>query len=211
MQRRMWVALLVTFVLLVPAGTVSAKTVVNESGTLTQLAAEWWEDDGESWTYGYAVATTMNRDTWIDFYEGTTTPIPGDPMCWEETYTSAWGPGTLVAGKKYETGHAEGVLEGYTYTYQWCEGDWEDEIEPMNGGGEEWITLDVAIDFTANTPLYREKGSGSFKLPSELNEHYRYSSEYRYGDASVTIDGATVPSEWAVLGSVKYSYHSNSK
>ncbi len=218
MLRRTWLVLpLLLALLIVPTGAANAKLVVNESGTLTELAAEWYEDGGESWTWGYAFAYTMNRETRIEFYTSTETPLypsePDEPMCWEYSYTYAEGPGTLVAGKRFETGYAEGSLQGWSETSIWCEGDWDEEIGVMNGptNGGDAFTVDVTIDFAATSPLYRQKGSGSFKLPGEFNEHYRYSSEYRLGEAEIGVDEETLHSDWALLGSLKYKYHLNTK
>jgi hypothetical protein len=209
-KHRTWIILLLLPALLVvSAGSASAKLVINESGTLTELLAEWYDEGDDTWTYGYAAAYTMNRRTYIDYF--TYTSEPTEEGCWVETYTEAWGPGTLTVAKKYETGLATGTLEGWTGSYVWCEGDEENgEFEAANGDGEE-IQIDITLDFAATSALHRQKGSGSFKIPSEVNEKSSFSSQYRYGDTDVTVDGETLRADYSQLGSLTYRYHYNGK
>jgi hypothetical protein len=204
--------LLLVALLVVPASSASAKVVVNESGKVTELMAAWFDYEGETWTEGYAAAYTMNRQTDIVYwnYTGTST----EEGCYLETYTYASGPGTLTVAKKYETGFATGSLEAWTESYVWCPGDGENgengEFEAANGEGEAF-TIDLELDFTATSALMREKSSGSFKIPGEINENSSFSSEYRYGNTDVTVDGETSRAEYSQLGAFTYRYHYNGK
>jgi hypothetical protein len=202
------ILLLLPALLIAPAGSASAKVVINESGTVTELFADWYDDDSDdTFSYGYAAAYTMNRRTFIDYYSYTETPL-GDG-CYEVTYTEAWGPGTLTVAKKYETGLATGTLDGWTGSYVWCEGDGENgEFEADNGGSEE-IHIDITLAFTATSSLIRETSSSSFKIPGEVNENSRFTSQYRRGATDVTVDGDTI--RYSQLGTFTYRYHTNGK
>lgn len=197
--------------LAVTAGPADAKVKFQESGSFTQLVAEWSSGDEDSWTSGFAQATTMNRQTTMYYSSYTIQPTgPGDEgqPCWEVSSTSAYGPAALTTTKKFETGYASGTLDAWSDSYVWCEGDWFEDAQ-FDGEGE--FTIAVTIDFTSTTPLLRSQDSSSFKIPGQVHERSRFSSEYRLGEAVITADGTQVVADWAELGSVRFSYRYQSK
>jgi len=212
MRRFVFVALVLSLVMVlaVPAG---ARDVVNSSQTMVQMYGNWGSYDEGTGAYfdGGVYVTDYGRDTWIEYYESTGTPIvcEGDVPGWG--YQSFWGSGTAVftAAKSYTSGHAEGVVEGWFDIYTYCEGD-EGMVQPENGGGGFPATFSVMVDFTGVSPLIREKSSGSFKIPGEYNSHDVYSSVYRYGDVTATVDGASFLG-FGQLGKVSWKSHYNSK
>ena len=122
----------------------------------------------------------------------------------------AWGEvDDFSYARRYETGSAAALVTGYKETGSYC---FSEEPEPENGG--DWtfeeVSFTVEVEYSATSPLIREKGTGSFKVPGEYNEHYSSSSVYTYGESLVTVDGDQVMA-YGSLGTMTFKYHSNSK
>ena len=207
MLRRMFALVAVLF-LFALAPMASAKTVINERQSFTQLVGEWYEEGDDGWfTFGYAVATAQDGDTWIEYYQESTRTIACDGSeGYEYMVEYGYGEGTLSAARQFTRGHAEGLIIVSSESGSYCF-DEGDGPEPFNGSGDGEEKF-ISIDFTATSSLYREKGSGSFKVPGEWNEHYRFSSTYRLGEATVSIDSDTFTTQ-GIFGQVVARYHVN--
>jgi hypothetical protein len=208
MLRRTWSAMTLTLALLlmIPAGA-SAGTVMNESGTVNQLSVRWSGTDGvNSWS-GDAMAYMLNGETVLELFGHTITQIADDPMCWEESFVSGFtGPGSMTVARKAGSAYADAILDGYIYSYIFCEPDYEPQSII-----EAFTNVEVSIDFVATSPASRVTNSESVRLPGTSNQHARISGELRQGAAEVTYNGITRYAEDATLFSLRYSYHSNVK
>jgi hypothetical protein len=212
-MRRILLVALVLGLIVAAAAPAGARDVSNGSQTMIQMQGYWssYDDATGAWVDAGIYATEYSGETWIEYYRYSSTPITCEGDVPGTLYESFWGsgPGTLEAEKTYTAGSAFGTVTGWTETYTEC---WfgEEVVAPENGGGGEEMTLDVAAYFTATSPLIREKGSSSFKIPGETNFHDKYSSTYRYGDVEATVDGETFYGD-GQLGKVTWRYHSNTK
>ena len=225
MRRAMFVAMVVGLVVAVaaPAG---ARDVSNSSESMVQMQGYWgsYDDSTGAWMDASIYVTEYSNETWIDYYKSSYTPITceGDVPGTLVEYISGSGPATLEGSRTYTAGFASGTgLFGWMDSYTEC---WygEEIIVPENGdpnGGHE-VTLDLTVQFTSTSPLIREKGSGSFKIPGETNSHYSYSSVYRSGDVAGEVvvhmvDGPeTLVEAFAgggSFGKATWRSHSNSK
>jgi hypothetical protein len=203
MSRRIWLASTLALLLMIPVGA-SARTVNNESGTVSQLAVSWYGSDDVSAWYGDATASTINGETFMELFGQTITEISTDPSCWEESVVSGyWSPGAMSVGKKNGSAHATGTLDGYVMSYVYCEPDYE-----ARDFFEEFRTIQVSIDFTATTAPEKVTRSDSTRVPGSSNTHSRVSGERRGGVAEVTFEGITRSAQ-GTLSSFRYSNHSD--
>ncbi|MDH3294415.1 MAG: hypothetical protein OER95_08870 [Acidimicrobiia bacterium] len=192
----------------------AARDVSNSSQTMVQMQGYWssYDDATGAWEDASVYVTDHSGETFIEYSRFRSTPItcpdglPGQHIEW----LSGYGTGTLEANKDYTSGLAAATVTGWMDTYDVCETG-EEVVVPENGGGGDTVTFDVSASFTSTSPLNRERGSGSFKIPGEYNSHNSYSSTYRYGELDVTVDGQTSSGWWGQLGKVSWRNHSNSK
>ncbi len=215
MRRALFVAMVVGLVVAV-AAPAAARDVSNGSQSMVQMQgySSSYDDATGAWVEASIYVTEYSNETWIEYYRYSYTPItcdgdvPGTLVEW----ISGYGPGTLERARTYTTGLASGTgLVGWMDSHTEC---WygEEMIVPENGGdgdGHE-VTFDVSVQFTSTSPLIREKGSGSFKIPGETNSHNSYSSVYRSGDVAGTVAGETFAGGGS-FGKTTWRYHSNSK
>lgn len=190
------------------AGPVAAgANVANFSSSATTAQGWWYSEGAGKGTYGSVSAwqDSGSNETYVDFWQETGEYVdctPGDPnddfYGFQGTYQYGGGLGTLTVGKGFGDASATGLLDVETTTVDDCAGTYDST----------YGQLEVAFDLVANGPKIMEKGTGSFKIPSQFNSHSSYSSISRSAVGTASIGGAELALEGAI-GKVSWRDHSN--
>lgn len=218
-MRRIGLIAFVAFALVAVAAPVAAKSVYNEQYREVVVEAGWSSGDyGDAVIVsGYAGARHRKGADTGEIYvsQSVGTPImcdagtPDDPdddyLAYQWEGFDGWGPATVSVSKSYSTGTATATVQGWTYSYNEC--GW---FETENGGGDP-VTMTVAMDLTGTGATVRVKGSNSFHIPGEYNEHTRSSSTYRSGVGTVAVDGTPFAAYWGMIGEYQATTHVNAK
>ncbi len=219
-MRRIGSIALVAFALVAFAiPTATAKSVTNEQYREDVVEGGWYQGEwgDEVLVSGYAGARLRHGADAGEMYfsqsvgtavtcDAGTPDDPGDDYLGYEWVTAdGWAPATVAVGKSFAGGVATATVEAWLYTYSDC-----DVYYPENGGGAP-ATFEVAMVLAGDGPLVRARGSNSFHVPGEYNEHSKSSSTYRNAVGTVTVDGTPFDVAWGQIGEYRWSLHVNSK
>jgi len=102
-------------------------------------------------------------------------------------------------GKSYSSASASATLDVDTFTFDECSG---------TKGESQASHVQVAFNLTANGPLIKQSGRGTFHVPGQFNDHYTFRSTSRAATGSVSIGGASIDANGAI-GKVTWSEHTN--
>lgn len=199
----------------------AAANVSNTSGSGVAISGEWSSENGygyvsvsEDSEYGGYGEVYLEHGAWVECPDGGGVPgkdgvVPQDTTPGDGSYgfvgtrTSGYVDNVRIeVSKRLETGRATGTVELFTETVDECNG--------VYGGDaiEETGQLDVSV--TGVGPLATLKGSGSYKVPSQYNEHQSYRARERQATGSV-VAGATIDATFdgAAMTQVTWSDHAN--
>jgi hypothetical protein len=194
--------------------------VSNSSGSGQSIYGEWSADG----LYGYvSIVEDSEYGNFGDFYQesgqwvlcdtgtppdyGKAGPVPYDTTGGDEGFvgTRTYGYATDVQidlSRRLDTGRATGTVELYTDTVDECNGIYGGD------GVAEVASFDVNV--TASGPLATFRGSGHYKVPSQLNEHQNTKGSEREASGSIVAGSAIDTAfDWAYLTKVSWSAHSN--
>lgn len=198
------------------APVAAGPNVSNTSGGFTGAEGDWYsynEETGAS-TYGYLFAhrDKGQKDPAVDFFQGSDqyvqctgqdTPADVSDDTYGGIYSSMWGYGpatSFTVPKDFSTATATASLDVYQDSWNECTGE---------GSSEFLGSVEVTLTLTADGPLVRETGRGSFHIPGDVNAHSSYRSATRSAVGSVTIDGTSTPVDFGIIGSVSWMDHWN--
>lgn len=209
MRKFIVIPLAALLVLAVAAPASAGPNTYNSSGSAVTAQGSWSSEAGGAWTYGslYAWQETGSASTYLDFFEESGEYVDCTPADdtdefygFQGQYRYGYGEGTLTMGKGLSQAHASGVLEIGTATVDDCIGLFD---ESWAGG------VPVSLDLVATGPKTMERGTSSFKIPSEHNSHSSYSTTFRAAAGSATIgDGPDFAVEGGI-GKVSWRDHGN--
>jgi hypothetical protein len=208
MRKFMVLPLAALLVLTVAAPAFAGANVSNSSQSALTAQGSWFSQAGDGEIYGslYAWQDSGSTSAYMEFFEESGQYVDCTPA--DETdesygfqgqYRFGYGEGTLAIGRGSTDAHASGVLEIYTTIVDDCIGSY---------AGSEEGSVAVSLDLVANGPKVMERGTWSFKIPSEFNGHSSYSTTYCtadgiavIGDDEIAVDGG--------IGKVSWRDHSN--
>jgi hypothetical protein len=220
-MRKLMVLPLAGLLALGVVGPVAASpNVSNTSGGGEWIAGEWSTDGtegyvsvGEDSKGGTFAEIYQESGTWVECDTAAPAPAKETPTTQDTTGgdygfvgTRTWGSSegtvTIELSRRLETGHAAGSIEIYTATVDECAGDYGDDATPQV------VALDVSV--SAAGPLGSFRNQGSFKIPSQLNEHDSYRGKERAAKGTVSA-GSAIDTTFSNAGMsvVTWSDHSN--
>ena len=209
MRRFMVIPLAALLVLSVAAPAFAGANTSNSSGSAVTAQASWSSDAEGVPTFGslYAWQETGSASTYIEFFEESGEYVDCTPADdadefygFQGQYRYGYGDGTLTMGQGLSQAQASGLLEIGTVTVDECIGHYD----------ESWASgVAVSLDLVATGSKIMERGTSSFKVPSEYNSHWSYSTTSRAAAGTVTIgDGPDIAVEGG-LGKVSWRDHGN--
>jgi hypothetical protein len=194
--------------LAVAAPVSAGSNVSNSSGSASTGYGSWFSEAGDESTFGYLSAwqeqgqAAVLIDVFIEsgrYVDCTPADENDDLFGFQGTYQYGSGSGTLTVGKAFGSATASGLLDIETATVDDCAGTYD---ETLDSG------VAVSLALVANGPKILEKGSGSFKIPSQVNTHYSYSSTSRGAAGTARIAGDDIAVDGGI-GKVSWRDHSN--
>jgi hypothetical protein len=200
--------------LTIAAPAMAGPNVSNQSGSADVVEGEFFGEEG----YGHVSFFDEGDGGWGDIYlesgswvacDGAVggDPSPKDTVPGEEPSGFV---GTRTYGYAVDVDVAlDGRLGGATVT-----ATVELSTETVDECAGTYETTSAVVDVTAalsgTGDVVRSRDSGSFQVPGEYNGHSRYSSKSRSATGSVDIESlGTRTLDWAVIGSLSWSDHSN--
>ena len=208
MRKFIVIPLAAVLVLAVAAPASAGANTYNSSGSALTAQGSWSSEAEGAWTSGslYAWQETGSASTYLDFFEESGAYVDCTPADdtdefygFQGQYRYGYGEGTLMMGQGLSQAHASGVLEIGTVTVDDCTGLYD---ESWAGG------VAVSLDLVANGPKVMERGTSSFKIPSEYNSHSSYSTTSRSAAGTATI-GETEIAVDGGIGKVSWRDHGN--
>lgn len=209
MRKFMIIPLAALLVLTVAAPASAGANTSNSSGSALTAQGSWSSEAGGVWTSGsiYAWQETGSTTTYVEFFEESGQYVDCTPADdtdesygFQGQYRYGYGEGTLSIARGLSQAHASGVLEVSTVTVDDCTGQYD---ESFAGG------VSVSLDLVATGSKIMERGTSSFKIPSEFNGHSTYSTTYRAAAGTATIgDGPELAVDGGI-GTVSWRDHSN--
>ena len=200
---------LAAFLLLAVAAPASAgANTSNSSSSAMTAQGSWYSDEGGVGRSGglYAWQESGSSSAYLEYFaevgayvDCTPADDSDDSYGFRGQYSYGYGEGTLTIGRRSAVAHASGTLETFTTTVDDCAGVYSEAA-----GG----SVAVSLDLVASGRKMMERGTSSFKIPSEFNSHSSYSSTFRIASGSATIDGSEVAVDGAV-GKVSWRDHGN--
>jgi hypothetical protein len=204
---RKLVPLVVVAMIMALAAPASAKRVVNESYSQTEIQA-WWGIDEGTWLGAWAWDSTAGSGMGFQYSEGFDCEDPGNVEGLANLWIDAGGEwdtfDVVTKGRdKYTFGTAAGWVSGWGHI-DYCDGAGDDfEFDS-------WVSMEMAGD----GPLIRESGTSSFHIPGDVNINGRSSSTYRFGSGWVYVggfgDGETFAADGRI-GEATWGGHQNCK
>lgn len=191
-------------VLAISAPAMAGPNVSNASGSAKVINGEWYSDGG----YGYAYfASDSQGGVWGEVYTETGEWIPcdesGEYYGFVGSRTSGWsGDLSITIDSRLDHGSVSGTLDLFTETVNECTGEY-------TGTGES-----TSVAFTAELDgvgsAVRFRGSGSYKLPGEFNNHSTQSGKERPATGSIDLgDAGSRSFDYAILATYSWHDHSN--
>ena len=208
MRKLMVIPLAALLLLAVAAPASAGANTYNASGSALTAQGYWSSKSDEGWAFGslYAWQESGSTSTYLDFFEEsgqyvdcTPTDETDESYGFQGRYRYGYGDGTLTMGKGMSQAQASGVLEIGTVTVDDCAGIYD----------ESWASgVPVSLDLVATGSKIMERGTWSFKIPSEFNSHSSYSTTYRSAAGTTTIDGTEIAVDGGI-GKVSWRDHGN--
>jgi hypothetical protein len=210
-MRKLLVLPMAALLLAAIAAPVSAGANVTNSSQSAVTAQGYWgsgKEDGVE-TYGslYAWQDSGSSSAYVEFSEGIGQYVDCTPaddtddfygFQGQSRYGS--GDGTLNVGKGSSDAHASAILEIYTSVIDECAGTYDETS--VSG-------VPVSLDLVANGPKIMERGTGSFKIPSQFNGHSSYTTTSRSAAGTAMVgDGPAIAVDGGI-GTVSWRDHSN--
>jgi hypothetical protein len=208
-MRKLMVLPMAALLAVAAAAPVSAgPNVSNSSGSALTAQGSWYSDAGGVETSGglYAWQDSGASTAYVEYFEQHGSYVDCTPE--DETdesygfqgeYRFGYGEGTLTIGRRSADAQASGMLETFTTVVDDCTGEYSE-----SSGG----SVAVSLDLVATGSKMMERGTSSFKIPSEYNSHSKYSSTSRIAAGSATIDGSEIAVD-GVIGKVSWRDHGN--
>lgn len=211
-MRKLLVLPMVALLIGAIAAPVSAGANVSNSSQSATTAQGYWgsggkEDGVEAYGSLYAWQDSGSSAAYVEFSEGSGQWVDCTPaddtddfygFQGQSRYGS--GDGTLKVGKGSSDAHASATLEIYSYVIDDCAGTYDETSEDG---------VLVSLDLVATGPKIMERGTGSFKIPSQFNSHSSYSTTSRSAAGTATIgDGPAITVDGGI-GTVSWRDHSN--
>ena len=210
-MRKLLVLPMAALLLAAIAAPVSAGANVTNSSTSAMTAqGAWGSGDKEGFgKFGslYAWQESGSSTGYVEYSEGSGQYVDCTPaddtddsygFQGESRYAS--GDGTLKVGKGSSDAHASAVLEVYTWVIDDCAGTYDETS--VSG-------VLVSLDLVANGPKIMERGTGSFKIPSQFNSHSSYSTTSRSATGTASIGAGSAIALDGGIGTVSWRDHSN--
>ena len=194
--------------LAVAAPASAAPNVSNSSGSAVTAQGSWYSvaDGVESYGGLYAWQDSGASSAYIEYFEQVGAWVDCTPADqtdesygFQGEYRSGYGEGTLTIGRGSADAQASGTLLTFTTAVDDCTGDY---VESPGG------SVAVSLDLVATGSKIMERGTWSFKIPSEYNSHSNYSTTSRIAAGTATIDGSEIAVDGGI-GKVSWRDHGN--
>ena len=208
-MRKLMVLPMAALLALAAAAPASAgPNVSNSSGSALTAQGSWYSDAGGVETSGglYAWQESGASSAYLEYFEQVGAWVDCTPA--DETdefygfqgeFRYGFGEGTLKISRGSADAQASGTLETFTTSIDECTGDYNE-----SAGG----SVEVSLDLVANGPKVMERGTSSFKIPSEFNSHSSYSTTSRSAAGTATIGGSEIAVDGGI-GMVSWRDHGN--
>jgi hypothetical protein len=195
-------------VLAVAAPASAGANVSNSSNSASTAQGSWYSDAGGVDTYGSLNAwqETGSSEVYLDFWEESGQYVDCTPADdsdesygFQGQYRYGYGEGSLAIGRGSADAQASGTLEITTTAVDDCAGTY---VESQESG------VAVSLALVATGSKIMERGTSSFKVPSQFNGHSSYSTTSRLASGTVTIGGDEIAVDGAI-GKVSWRDHNN--
>lgn len=210
MRKFMVIPLAALLVLAVAAPASAGSNASNSSGSALTAQASWYSDDGGIESYGslYAWQESGASSAYLEYFEQRGAYVDCTPADdtdefygFQGQYRYGHGEGTLAIGRGSADAQASGTLETFITVVDDCTGDYSE-----SAGGR----VPASLDLVATGSKIMERGTSSFKIPSEFNSHSSYSTTSRMAAGTASIgDGPAVAVDGGI-GKVSWRDHGNS-
>ncbi len=207
-MRRFAIIVMAGIMALAVAAPVSAgANVYNSSSSALTAQGSWYTEGADGYTFGYVAAWKQGSSSpFMELYTETGNWVdctPGDPTDdfygFVGSFQFGYGDATLTIGRTYGSANATATFDVYGADVDQCADTW---IETSTPG------VQVSLALTATGPKVMQRGTWSFKIPSQFNSHSSYSSTYRMASGTATIDGASMSVDGGI-GKVTWRDHYN--
>ncbi len=208
MRKLMVLPMAALLALAVAAPASAGPNVSNSSGSAVTAQGSWYSDAGGVERHGvlYAWQDSGASSAYLEFFEQVgayvdCTPADGtdESYGFQGEYRFGYGEGTLMIGRRSADAQASGTLETFTTSIDECTGEYSE------AAGD---SVAVSLDLVANGPKMMERGTSSFKIPSEFNSHSSYSTTSRSAAGTATIGGTEIAVDGGI-GKVSWRDHGN--
>lgn len=208
MRKFMVLPMAALLALAVAAPVAAGPNVSNSSGSALTAQGSWYSDAGGVETYGglYAWQESGASSAYLEYSEQQGAWVDCTPdddtdefYGFQGEFRYGYGEGTLKVSQGSADAHASGTLESFTSSIDECTGEYSEAA-----GG----SVEVSLDLVATGPKMMERGTSSFKIPSEFNGHSSYSTTSRSAAGTATIDGTEITVDGGI-GKVSWRDHGN--
>jgi hypothetical protein len=189
--------------LAISAPAMAGPNVSNSSGSARVINGEWYSDEGSGYAY---FASDSQGGVWGEVYAESGEWIPcdesGEYYGFVGSRTSGWSSDlSITIDPKLNHGSASGTLELFTETVNDCTGEYEGTGEPTS------VAFSAELDGVGSPVRFR--GSGSYKLPGEFNNHSTQSGKERPATGSIDLGDGSQSFDYAILATYSWRDHSN--
>jgi hypothetical protein len=191
-------------VLAISAPAMAGPNVSNSSGSAKVINGEWYSDGG----YGYAYfATDSEYGAWGEVFEESGEWIPcddtGENYGFVGSRTFGWsGDLSITVDSRLDHGSVSGTLDLFSETVNECTGEYVGTDEPTS------VAFSAELDGVGSAVRFR--GTGSYKLPGEFNNHSTQSGKERPATGSIDLgDAGSRTFDYAILATYSWREHSN--
>ncbi len=192
------------------AAPVSAgANVSNTSQSAVAAQGSWYSNAGGVDTYGSVNAwqDSGSPTAFVELYEESGQYVDCTPADSTDDYFGfqgqsryGYGDGSLTIGRGQADAHASGTLEISTAVIDDCAGTYSEST--VSG-------VAVSLDLVANGPKIMERGTWSFKIPSQFNTHSSYSTTARSAAGTARIGDAPAFAVDGRIGKISWRDHGN--
>ena len=204
MRKFVTIPLAALLVLTVAAPASAGAKTSNSSSSAMTAQASWYSDGGSGGLYAWQ--ETGASFAYMDYFEEvgayvdcTPADDTDDSYGFQGQYIYGYGEGTLTIGRASADAQASGTLETFTTQVDDCIG-----LYSESAAG----SVAVSFDLVATGRKMMERGTSSFKIPSEYNGHSHYASTSRFAAGNATIDGSEIAVDGSI-GKVSWRDHGN--
>jgi len=208
-MRKLIVLPMAALLALAVAAPVSAGAKVsNSSGSGLTAQGSWYSYEGDVESYGSlwawqdsgASSPSLEYSGQIGAYvDCTPADDTDDSYGFQGQYIYGYGEGTLAIGRGSDDARASGTLETFTTLVDDCVGEYAESVDG---------SVSVSLDLVATGPKMMDRGTWSFKIPSEFNSHSSYTTTSRAAAGTATIDGSEIAVDGGI-GKVSWRDHGN--